>query len=142
VSWPELMAAMLVPLETGLGSSYRGRRHGTVGSGQLPAWLYGHWATGRTWAMAWAGTLMTPLPVRTLMAPAGPVTSGPHQAWPLVPVTATAAALADVGHQPESAAITARINATMVSRMPARSRAAACPVDGRALAPSVAPLTG
>ena len=41
--------------------------------------------------MAWAGTVMTPLAVRTLMAPAGPLTSGPHQAWPLVPVTATAA---------------------------------------------------
>ena len=55
---------------------------------------YGHWATGRTWAMAWAGTVMTPVPVRTLMAPAGPFTSGPHQAWPLAAVTATAAVLA------------------------------------------------
>ena len=44
--------------------------------------------------MAWSGTVMTPLPVRTLTAPAGPFTSGPHQAWPLVAVTATAAVLA------------------------------------------------
>ena len=35
-----------------------------------------------------------PLAVRTLMASAGPLTSGPHQAWPVVPVTATAALLA------------------------------------------------
>ena len=46
------------------------------------------------------------------------------------------------GHQPDSAAITARIKATMVSRIPARSRAAACPPDGRAPAPSAASLTG
>lgn len=41
---------------------------------------YGHRPTGLTWAMAWAGTVMMPLAVRTLMAPAGPLTSGPHQA--------------------------------------------------------------
>jgi hypothetical protein len=59
------------------------------------AWqAYEHCATGRTWAMAWAGTVMTPLAVRTLTAPAGPLASGPQQAWPLVAVTATAAALA------------------------------------------------
>ena len=41
---------------------------------------YGHRPTGLTWAMAWAGTVMMPLAARTLMAPAGPLTSGPHQA--------------------------------------------------------------
>jgi hypothetical protein len=41
---------------------------------------YGHRPTGLTWAMAWAGTVMMPLEVRTLMASAGPLTSGPHQA--------------------------------------------------------------
>jgi len=41
----------------------------------------------------------------------------------VVPVTATAGLLADDGHQPESAAITARIKARMVSWIPARSRA-------------------
>ena len=41
---------------------------------------YGHRPTGLTWAMAWVGTAMMPLAVRTLMAPAGPLTSGPHQA--------------------------------------------------------------
>ena len=41
---------------------------------------YGHRPTGLTWAMAWVGTVMMPLAVRTLMAPAGPLTSGPHQA--------------------------------------------------------------
>ena len=46
--------------------------------------------------MAWAGTAMTPLPVRTLMAPAGPFTSGPHQAWPLVAVMAAAVLAAAV----------------------------------------------
>jgi hypothetical protein len=91
--------------------------------------------------MAWVGAVMTPLPVRMLMAAAGPLTSGPHQAWPLVPVTATAAVLVDTGHQPErAAAITARITATMISRIPARSRAAACPADGEA--PSASSLTG
>jgi len=83
------------------------------------------------------------LPVRTLMAPAGPVASEPHQAWPLVLVTATAAVLLlDAGHQPESAAMTARITATTVSRIPARSREAARPAAGRGLAPSGASLTG
>ena len=84
---------------------------------------YGHRPTGLTWAMAWVGTAMMPLAVRTLMASAGPLTIGPHQAWPVVPVTATAGLLAGAGHQPDSAAITARIKATMVSRIPARSRA-------------------
>src|SRR5262245_19351695 len=51
---------------------------------------YLHCATGRTWAMAWAGTVMTPLAVRTLTALAGPLTSEPHHARPLVAVTATA----------------------------------------------------
>ena len=74
--------------------------------------------------MACAGTVMTPLPVRTLMPAAGPFTSGPHQAWPLAAVTATAVVVLEAGHQPESAAITARIKATMVSRIPARSRLA------------------
>jgi quinol monooxygenase YgiN len=55
--------------------------------------------------------------------------SDPHRA-------ATAAVPAFAGHQPDSAAITAKITATMVSRIPARSRAAACPADGRALASS------
>ena len=32
MSWPELMAAMLLPLETGLASSYWGRRRGTAGA--------------------------------------------------------------------------------------------------------------
>jgi hypothetical protein len=41
---------------------------------------YGHRPTGLTWAMAWVGTVMMPLAVRTLMASAGPLTSGPHQA--------------------------------------------------------------
>jgi hypothetical protein len=35
-----------------------------------------------------------------------------------VPVTATAAVLPDDGHQPESAAMTARMTATTVSRIP------------------------
>jgi hypothetical protein len=54
-------------------------------------------------------------------------------------VTATAAVLLAAGHQPESAAITAKIKATMVSRIPARSRAAA---PGTTLALSAASLTG
>jgi len=96
-----------------------------------------------TWATASTGTVMTPLPVWTLMAPAGPVTIGPHQAWPLVPLTATAAVLLlDAGHQPESAAMTARITATTVSRIPARSREAARPGAGSGLVPSGASLTG
>ena len=41
---------------------------------------YGHRPTGLTRAMAWVGTVMMPLAVRTLMASAGPLTSGPHQA--------------------------------------------------------------
>src|SRR5579862_3576039 len=55
---------------------------------------YGHRPTGLTWAMACVGTAMMPSAVRTLMASAGPLTSGPHQAWPVVPVTATATAAA------------------------------------------------
>ena len=47
------------------------------------------------------------------------------------------------GHQPDSAAITARIKATMVSRIPARSLpAAAAAAPGMALAPSAVSLTG
>jgi len=41
---------------------------------------YGHRPIGLTWAMAWVGTVMMPLAVRTLMASAGPLTIGPHQA--------------------------------------------------------------
>ena len=54
---------------------------GDAGRDQVPVRrAYGHRPAGLTWAMAWAGTVMTPLAVRTLMAPAGPLTSGPHQA--------------------------------------------------------------
>ena len=41
---------------------------------------YEHRRTGLTWAMACVGTVMMPLAVRTLMASAGPLTIGPHQA--------------------------------------------------------------
>jgi len=53
--------------------------------------------------MAWVGTAMTPLAVRTLMAPDGPSTSWPHRAWPVVPVMAVAVAAVADGHQPEKA---------------------------------------
>src|SRR5579871_6318440 len=97
--------------------------------------------------MSWAGTAITPLAVRMLTAPAAPLTIGPHQTWPLAAVTVTVALAAVLvlaaGHQPDSAAITARIKATMVSRIPARSRpAAAAAAPGVALAPSAVSLTG
>lgn len=41
---------------------------------------YGHRPSGLTWAMARVGTVMMPSAARTLMASAGPLTSGPHQA--------------------------------------------------------------
>ena len=54
---------------------------GNAGRDQVPVrCAYGHRPTGLTWATAWVGTVMMPLTVRTLMAPVGPLMSGPHQA--------------------------------------------------------------